>query len=441
MVLKDARESVLDIFKTALHAVDPYASVKRYISRVLSAYKDHRSTNILLVSFGKAAMPMAKAAIERLPADIPFKGIVLTKYGHVGDTVLPASIAVYEAGHPVPDEAGQRAALEILKLLADAKQNTLVLFLISGGGSALLVAPWEGITLEDKQRVTDELLRAGVSIEELNTVRKHISRVKGGRLAQIAYPATGISLILSDVIGDRLSVIASGPTCGDPSTFADAVDVLEKYGNTAKIPFSVMDILREGARGGIPETPKEGEPFLKNFQNIIIGSNKLATKAAKARAIELGFYSTVFSNEIHGEAKDVAQQYAMQAKELQKALLKNRSQNICLIFGGETTVTVKGSGLGGRNTELALSFALEIEGTEGITLLSAGTDGTDGPTDAAGAIVDGTTIQVARSKGLNPQSYLDRNDSYSFFKETGELLITGPTGTNVMDVQVILIGR
>ena len=342
----------------------------------------------------------------------------------------------------MPDEAGHRATLEILKLLEGAKKNTLVLFLISGGGSALLVAPWEGITLEDKQKVTDELLRAGVSIGELNTVRKHLSRVKGGRLAQIAYPARGISLILSDVIGDRLSIIASGPTCADPSTFVDAVDVLEKYSsNTAKIPSSVMDILKEGARGGIPETPKEGEPFLKNFQNIIIGSNKLATKAARTRAIELGFYSTVFSNEIHGEAKDVAQQYAMQAKELQKALLKNRSQNICLIFGGETTVMVKGSGFGGRNTELALAFALEIEGVKGITLLSAGTDGTDGPTDAAGAIVDGSTIQVARSKGLNPQSYLDRNDSYSFFKETGELLITGPTGTNVMDVQVILIGR
>ncbi len=382
---------------------------------------------------------MARSAIDQFPPDVPVEGVVLTKYGHAEGAVLPGSVELHEAGHPIPDQAGQLAAQRVLGLLAGADERTLVLFLISGGGSALLAAPAEGVSLADKQDVTDRLLKAGASIDELNTVRKHLSRVKGGRLARAAYPAVGISLILSDVIGDRLDVIASGPTSPDPSTYADAIGVLEKYGLTKSVPASVMKMLSEGAAGNIPETPKDGEALFGNFENIIIAGNEKAAGAAQLRATELGFNAVVVSTKVQGEASKVAGWYAARAQQTQKMLLMKGAQDLCLIFGGETTVKVKGNGLGGRNTELALAFAIAVEGMEGITLLSAGTDGTDGPTDAAGATVNGATVKTARTKGLDPEAYLDRNDSYNFFKETGELVITGPTGTNVMDLQIILI--
>jgi len=296
--------------------------------------------------------------------------------------------------------------------------------------------------LDDKQAVTDLLLRSGASIDELNTVRKHLSRVKGGRLAKAAYPAHGISLILSDVIGDRLDVIASGPTAPDPSTYAEAIDVLGRYNLKDKVPANVMKILLDGAAGTFPETPKKGDPVFANFENIIIAGNQKATAAAEARAIELGFNPVAPANNVEGEASKLGARYARAVRSTQRWIGNDpQRQSMCFIYGGEPTVTVKGDGKGGRNTELALAFAIAADGMEGVTFLSAGTDGTDGPTDAAGAIVDGGTVKRGREKGLDAREYLERNDSYSFFKETGELLITGPTGTNVMDLEIVLIER
>ena len=352
---------------------------------------------------------------------------------------LHKNVDIYEAGHPIPDLNGLRATREVIAMLEEADERTLVVCLISGGGSALLVAPKGGILLDDKQGITQHLLEAGATIYELNTVRKHISDVKGGRLAGLTYPARLISLILSDVVGDRLDMIASGPTSPDGTTYRMALDVIEKYGATDKLPGRVMEALEGGLKGTVPDTPKEGDRIFTKVDNIIVGSNLKAARAARSRAKELGFNTTILSNEIQGEASEAARWLARKAIDAKTSLQGKDGEQICLISGGETTVTVKGNGKGGRNMELALSFALEIKGIHGISLLSAGTDGTDGPTDATGAIVTGDTVAKANSLGLNPSAYLENNDSYSFFSETGELLITGPTGTNVMDLQLILV--
>lgn len=331
----------------------------------------------------------------------------------------------------MPDENGLRGTEEIVRLLKNVDENTLVVCLISGGGSALLVSPYEGITLDEKQKITELLLNAGADIYELNTVRKHLSKVKGGGLAEIAYPVKVISQILSDVIGDKLDVIASGPTAPDKTTYNHAIKVLEKYMLIDKAPGSIIDVLQNGAKGLIPETPKDDNPVFEKVENIIIGSNIKALEAAKEKAESLGLNPEIISSEITGEARDAG-------KWLTDIARSKRSN--CLISGGETTVTVKSSGTGGRNMELALAFAMEIEEIEGITLLSAGIDGTDGPTNAAGAIVDGQTVLKAKKIGLNLEEYLNNNDSYNFFKKIDELLITGPTGTNVMDTQIMVIG-
>jgi glycerate 2-kinase len=324
--------------------------------------------------------------------------------------------------------------------LKTADDKTLVICLISGGGSALLVAPYPGITLDEKQRTTDLLLKAGADISELNTVRKHISKIKGGRLAEIAYPARIKSLILSDVIGDRLDVIASGPTSPDKTTYEDALKVIEKFSVSDGIPPNVLDILHRGLLGLIPETPKENSIIFRSVENIIIGSNRKALEAAETKADELNFQAKIMSAEIMGEARDVGRRLAKTALEIRDTSGTNDGKKTCIISGGETTVTVRGAGIGGRNMELALAFAIEIEGSDGITLLSAGTDGTDGPTDAAGAIVDGATTKKAKSIGLDPCEYLENNDSYNFFRQIDALFITGPTGTNVMDIQIMVIG-
>lgn len=381
---------------------------------------------------------MAKALCDRLSGLIT-KGIVLTKYGHVPARVLHRNVDIFEAGHPVPDLQGLTATRKVMTMVRQAEANTLVVCLISGGGSALLIAPKGGISLDDKQGVTECLLKAGATINELNTVRKHLSDVKGGRLAGLAHPAHVISLILSDVVGDRLDVIASGPTAPDSTTYAMALAVLEKYVATGKVPGRVLEILQEGLKGAFPDNPKEGDHIFDKVENIIVGSNVMAARAAQTRAGELGFGATILSTELQGEAGEVARWLAKKAIDVKTSLREKDRKRVCLISGGETTVTVKGSGSGGRNTELALAFALEIRGIQGITLLSAGTDGTDGPTDAAGAIVDGESVAKGALLGLDASAYLANNDSYSFFSKTGELFITGPTGTNVMDLQVILI--
>ena len=421
-----------DIFQTVLKAVDPYVLIQERMDQILSIYHSGKYQNLLLISFGKAAFPMAKA-LSDFAGDILTRGVMITKYGHVPQSRLSEKIVIHEAGHPVPDIQGVLATESAMNVLKEADGQTLVICMISGGGSALLAAPHEGITLPEKQQITQLLLKAGANIQELNTVRKHISRVKGGRLAELAYPARILSLILSDVIGDRLDVIASGPTAPDPTTFQDALGVIGRYDLADKIPEKVLGILMRGARGEIPETPKEKSQAFERVENIIVGSNKKAIEIAEREAAKRGYQVTILSSELQGEAREVGGWLA------RKAMAMRDGSQICLISGGETTVTVKGSGLGGRNMELALAFAQEIKGIRGITFLSAGTDGTDGPTDAAGAIVDGETITRAEAAGHSPEAYLENNDSYHFFKATGGLFLTGPTGTNVMDLQIVLI--
>lgn len=424
------------IFRAALQASAPGTAVRQQTEPLRTRYREGGFQRLLIVGFGKAAPAMASALVESLD-DLVDTGLIVTKYGHAA-LPLPEKIKVFEAGHPVPDAHGLQATGEILRLVQAADARTLIVTLISGGGSALLVAPKEGISLADKQQSTGLLLKAGADIGELNTVRKHLSRIKGGRLAEAAYPAKVVSLILSDVIGDRLDVIASGPTAPDPTTYGDALDVLARYQLSEDVPLPVMALLRRGVRGVIPETPKSGSLILGGVENLIIGSNRQALAAAARAAQELGFTVSIVADDQVGEARQVARQLTQQA--LAAASVNKGKPPLCLLVGGETTVTVRGQGKGGRNMELALAFAIEIEGHPGITLLSAGTDGTDGPTDAAGAMVDGTTIATARELGLNPQDYLDDNNSYAFFEKCGGLLVTGATGTNVMDIQVILIG-
>ena len=432
------------IFNASINSVRPECLVKGYSEKVLSYYSRKKFSSLIVTGFGKAAYRMAEAFEGSIDTEMISGGVIVTKYGHAGKenpeyrarTTDLKKIMVFEAGHPIPDENGKAATEEIKKLIKKADASALVVCLVSGGGSALFVSPVEGITLNEKKRITDLLLRGGADITELNIVRKHLSGVKGGRLAEIAYPAEVISLMISDVIGDKLDVIASGPTAPDPSTFKDALDVIDKYQLAEKTPAGIMDVLNRGMDGSIQDTPKMNNPAFEKVQNIIIGSNRAAIEAAEKEAEALGFETRILSTMLEGEAGKVGKLLAGKAKGTKAQSSKGTK---CLISGGETTVIVKGKGKGGRNMELALYFAMEIEGVEGITMLSAGTDGTDGPTDAAGAIVDGQTIVKAKGVGLNPQEYLDNNDSYNFFKQLDSLLITGPTGTNVMDIQIILI--
>jgi glycerate 2-kinase len=439
MEYKRNKDSISEIFYAALKAVNSYESVKLYTNKILSTYSSYNCNRVIVTGFGKAACQMTKATEDPLK-DLTTTGTVITKYGHCPSSYRSENVRVIEAGHPVPDENGLKGTEEIMGLLKNSDENTLVVCLISGGGSALLVAPYEGVTLEEKQKITQQLLKAGASINELNTVRKHISGVKGGRLAEIAYPARILSLILSDVIGDRLDVIASGPTSPDETTYYDALKVLKKYKLIEGSPLSVLEILSKGIKGLIPETPKDGNRMFEHVENVIVGSNKTLLNAAMEKEAEgSGFEVEIISSEISGEAKDVGKWLAQKSITLKASRNQKIKKSKCLISGGETTVTVKGNGVGGRNMELALSFAIEINGVDGITLLSAGTDGTDGPTDAAGAIVDGQTVSKAKAIGIDPEAYLRNNDSYNFFRKTDELFNTGPTGTNVMDIQIVRI--
>ena len=437
------RKDIVAVFYAALEAVDPIAAVHRHVRRTgdgleiqghlydLSAYE-----KIYVVGAGKASAAMAQA-LEDLLGDRLKAGVVNVKIGHT----LPLNIVkVNEASHPVPDRAGLQGTGEIVQLLRQTGKRDLVFCLLSGGGSALLPSPAEGLTLEDKQQLTKRLLECGANIHEINALRKHISGVKGGRLAQLAYPSTLISLILSDVIGDDLDTIASGPTVPDRSTFIDCLQILEKYQAKERTPPQIRSLLEKGAAGKIEETPKEDDPTFQRTQNVIIASNILAVKAAKEKAEELGYHSLILSSMIEGESRDIAKVHAAIAKEILKSGHPLPGP-ACLISGGETTVTIRGPGLGGRNQEFTLAAALEIEGLEGIVLLSGGTDGTDGPTDAAGAIADGHTINRARQLGLDAEQFLRQNDSYRFFQPLGDLLITGPTRTNVMDLRLVLTGN
>ena len=435
------RKNVLEIFKAGLDAVDPIKLINEIvclkepfitikdISLDLSSYE-----NIYIIGIGKAAAAMAQT-LEKILGDHLTEGIIIVKYGHA---LSMKKVHVIEAGHPVPDEAGYKGAQECAKILQRSGNKDLLFFLISGGGSALFPYPVEGLTLADIQKITSLLLEAGADIQEINTLRKHLSRVKGGRSAQLAYPATLITLILSDVIGDKLESIASGPTVPDTSTFTDCLKILAKYNIRERLPSGVVEIFKKGVRGEIEETPKPGDPLFDKTKNLIIGNNFQAVKAACLKAEEHGYKSLILSTFIEGETRDAAKIHAAIAKEI------HRSGNpikppACVLSGGETTVTISGRGKGGRNQEFVLAAAIEITGMENMIVFSCGTDGTDGPTDAAGAIADGTTVTRAMNMGMDPADYLKTNDSYHFFKHLNDLIITGPTYTNVMDLRIILV--
>jgi glycerate 2-kinase len=437
------RKQAIAIFDAAVRAADPVEAVVRHF-RVRDGslfvagrrYALSRFDRICVIGAGKASASMAKA-VERALGRRISGGLINVKYGH---TDKLKRIELNECGHPKPDEAGVRGAARVAAIAEQAGERDLLIAVISGGGSALLPAPAATVALGEKQAITGLLLDCGANIHEINAVRKHISSIKGGQLARLAFPATVISLLLSDVIGDDLDVIGSGPTAPDASTFADALSILRKYGIDARAPASVLARLEQGVAGEVPETPKPGDPALSRTQNVVVGSNILAVNAAARKARELGFRVMVLSTFIEGETRDVARMHAAIAKQARLYGQPARAP-VCFISGGETTVTMQGHGKGGRNQEFALAAAIDLAGLEDVLVLSAGTDGTDGPTDAAGAIADGKTCERAMKLGLAAKNYLANNDSYNFFKPLGDLVITGPTNTNVMDVRVILVGR
>ena len=420
MPAPNLRKSALQIFRAALKAADPAEAVQRHFTVPPASFE-----RIFVVGAGKAAAPMAQA-IEKMLGKRIAGGLINIKHGHAGKL---QRIEQNECGHPVPDEAGVRGAQRIAAIARDATANDLVICLISGGASALMPLPAAPITLAEKQATTNLLLACGASIHEINAVRKHISAIKGGQLAGLASPARVISLILSDVIGDNLDVIGSGPTSPDASTFAMAKGVFEKYGIWNKAPRAVRVRLESGSKGEIPETPKT----LTNAENRIIGSNRIALDAAAVQAKELGFKTLILSSSIEGETREIASMHAAIARELRQSgnPLKPPA---CIISGGETTVTIRGKGKGGRNQEFALAAAVGLAGLKDVLIFSAGTDGTDGPTDAAGAQADGETLR----RGPEALRRLANNDSYHFFEALKDLIITGPTGTNVMDIHLIL---
>ncbi len=434
------RQDAVSIFQAGVKAVDPVSAVKRYLQckgRFLQvegrSYDLEDYHAVYVVGAGKASAAMGQA-IEDLLGERLVAGILNVKVGYR----LPLKkIRVNEVRHPVPDEAGLRGAEQMIKLLEGTGEKDLVFCLISGGGSALLPCPAPGLMLDDKQQVTKAMLECGATIHQINAVRKHISQIKGGRLARLAYPSTLISLILSDVIGDDLDSIASGPTVPDRSTFQDCLSILDQYSVRGKVPPGINDFLEKGSRGKVEETPKEGDPVFEDTQNVIIGSNDLAATAAKQKADELEYRSLLLSTMIEGETREVAKVHTAIAKEILKSG-RPVGRPACILSGGETTCTVRGLGLGGRNQEFALAAAIEISGLQNVVILSGGTDGTDGPTDAAGAIVDGQTLRRAQEHGLRAEHFLRENDSYHFFQPLGDLLITGPTYTNVMDLRIVL---
>jgi hydroxypyruvate reductase len=436
------RREALGIFRSALAAVDPEEAVRRHV-RVgggsLSVgdrrYALDACDRILVVGAGKAVAPMAKA-LEDLLGDRISAGMLVVKDGHG----LPLrKIRIQEAGHPVPDERGVAGTLEILKLLESARERDLVVCLISGGGSALLIAPSEGLRLQDKQATTKDLLACGATIHEINTIRKHLSRAKGGQLAAAAHPAEVLSLILSDVVGDDLDVIGSGPTVADRSAFEDAVEILKRYEIWDRTPDPVRERLSQGAKGLVAETPKPGGPAFQRGAQILVGSCLRALDAAARAAEALGYQPLILSSKVEGEAREVAKAFAAIGKEILSSHHPLKPP-ACVLMGGETTVTLLGEGRGGRNQEFVLAGAIALDGTERVVLLAGGTDGTDGPTDAAGALADGATIARAKALGMNPFAFLKRSDSYHFFKPLDDLILTGPTRTNVMDVYLLLVG-
>ncbi|MBV8714032.1 MAG: glycerate kinase [Chloroflexi bacterium] len=428
------------ILAAALAAVEPTQAVRRALvptpdgfstQNVEYRLSDHR--RVLVVGAGKASAPMAAAVEQLISGRIPVEGSVTVRYGYAAPT---QAVRIREASHPVPDAAGVEATQAIVELLENSTGDDLVVCVISGGGSALLTLPADGITLEDLQRTTDALLRSGATINEINVVRKHLDVVKGGGLARLATPARLLTLVLSDVVGNPLDAIASGPTVPDTSTFADAARVFDRFGLWASVPDAIASRVRDGAAGRLPDTPKPGDPLFAHSQTVVVGSNLLACEAATRAASDAGFNSLVLTTFVEGEAREAARVLAGVLREVD-ASGHPLARPACIVAGGETTVTIRGEGRGGRNQELALAAAFSLRGMERVLLASIGTDGSDGPTDAAGAWVDGSTLERAAAAGLDPAASLAANDSYTFFDTLGDLIRTGPTQTNVNDIYLL----
>jgi hydroxypyruvate reductase len=431
---------VARVLAAALQAVEPGAAVRRYLRREGAAllvggrpYDLDQFERVWIVGAGKAGAPMAAAAAEIL-AERLSGGVVVVKEGYAQEARGP--LAVVEAGHPVPDERGVAGAQRMAGLLRGAGPRDLVLALISGGGSALLTLPGEGLALGDLQRLTDLLLRSGASINEINALRKHLDAMKGGGLARLAHPAALVTLVLSDVVGSPLDVIASGPSVPDTSTFGDAWGVLERYGLLEQTPAPVLARLRRGLAGELPETPRASDPLFGRVHNLVVGSNVQAAEAALAAARAEGWGALLLTTYLQGEAREAGRFLAAVAREL-AATGNPLPRPACVVAGGETTVTLRGGGRGGRNQELALAAAPELAGLADLALVALATDGGDGPTDAAGAVVTGATLERARALGLDPAAHLARNDAYPFFAQLGDLLLPGPTRTNVNDLALV----
>ncbi|EFK11017.1 MOFRL family protein [delta proteobacterium NaphS2] len=444
--LKQMRTEAKAIFRESLRPVNPYGAVKNFVrvenDRLIlgkegqeqKAFDLKQFNRISLVGGGKATAPMAKA-MEALLRDRISTGMINVKYGFTDELNVTQTV---EASHPLPDENGVKGTEAIMNFLARATDKDLIISLISGGGSALLCQPAQGVSLTEKQALTGMLLDCGASIDEINAVRKHISAAKGGQMARAAFPATVINLMLSDVVGDKMDVIASGPFVPDSSTFEDALGILRKY-DLKDVPESILRRLEEGAQGRIPDTPKEGDPVFLYVSNIIVGSNMLALEAAQKKAKAFGYNTLILSSLIEGETRDVARVHCAILREICRTG-RPMAKPACIISGGETTVIIRGKGLGGRNQEFCLASAIEIAGLpDRMVVLSGGTDGNDGPTDAAGAVVDPHTVDRGGKSGLSAIDYLNNNDAYHFFEKTEDLLMTGPTNTNVMDVRLLLI--
>lgn len=423
----------MEILEEGLRASDPKESVIKALRTMREEI--NAAERVLVVGFGKAASSMAEGCEEELGNRIS-RGAVI-----VPENVEPRDlrrVMVFEGTHPIPSEANFEATRKLISLCRGLAKGDLVICLISGGGSSLLTFPAEGITLEEKKRVTDILLKSGAEIREINTIRKHISNVKGGQLIRFLKPAKVISLILSDIVGDPVEHIASGPTSPDPSTFSDAYNIIIKYGLRDKLPKSIIERMEKGIRGEVPETPKPGDDIFENVKNIIVSNNMKSLKAMERKACELGYNALVLTSFCEGEAREVGRFLCAIAKQIAKYDLPVR-RPACLIVGGETTVTVRGRGKGGRNQEIVLSALINCRHIKNFVFASIGSDGIDGYTDAAGAIADPLTLESAYGEGLNPEESLGDNDSYNFFRRAGGLIFTGPTGTNVNDFTIMLV--
>jgi glycerate 2-kinase len=436
------REPILAVLEAALAAVDPAQAVRSVMQRngnVLviadQRYDLARYGRIFVVGAGKAGAPMTQA-VEQIVGDRLTGGLVVVKTDHAAPT---QQVEIVEAGHPIPDQAGMDAGRRILALAEQATEDDLVIALLSGGGSALLEAPAGDLTLADFQGLTNALLACGATINEINTLRKHCSALKGGQLARAVAPATLVTLVLSDVVGSPLDVIASGPTVPDTSTWQDAWSVVEKYDLAAKLPPRIVQRLQSGLAGEIPDTPKPTDPIFAAAHTLVVADNRVAAQAACQKAAEMGFHPLLLSTYIEGDATVIAQVAVALAREV-RASGQPVAAPACLILGGETTVMLgKEHGRGGRNQELALAAAFGLHGSEGITIVSLATDGTDGPTDSAGGLADGTTVARGQALGLDAADHLRRHDAYPYLQAVHDLLVTGPTQTNVNDLIFVFV--